>query len=125
MVRCRRPGQLPVPEAAVGLRHRQGARRAVGGRRGAPGSGAGDAARAARREVHLALRQANYDYERIQYNTVVSAGYKMLNALDALGADAPGAGAVVREGLVDPAARALPGRAAHRLGAVARPGLRG
>ena len=65
----------------------------------APGSGAGDAARAARREVHLALRQANYDYERIQYNTVVSAGYKMLNALDALGADAPGAGAVVREGL--------------------------
>ena len=27
----------------------------------------------------LALRQANYDYQRVQYNTVVSAGYKMLN----------------------------------------------
>jgi leucyl-tRNA synthetase len=60
---------------------------------------AGEAARAVRREVHLALRQANYDYERIQYNTVVSAGYKMLNALDGLSADAPGADAVVREGL--------------------------
>jgi leucyl-tRNA synthetase len=65
----------------------------------AGGSGAGEAAKAARRDVHLALRQANYDYDRIQYNTVVSAGYKMLNALDALSADAPGAPAVVREGL--------------------------
>jgi leucyl-tRNA synthetase len=71
--------------------------------RGAEGraadDGAGEVAKAARREVHLALRQANYDYERIQYNTVVSAGYKMLNALDGLSADAPGADAVVREGL--------------------------
>jgi len=65
----------------------------------AAGAEAGEAATAARREVHLALRQANYDYERIQYNTVVSAGYKMLNALDALSTDAPGADAVVREGL--------------------------
>ena len=63
------------------------------------GTGAGEAAKAARREVHLALRQANYDYERVQYNTVVSAGYKMLNALDALSVDAPGAEPVVREGL--------------------------
>ena len=28
------------------------------------------------------LKQANYDYERIQYNTVVSATMKMLNALE-------------------------------------------
>jgi len=63
------------------------------------GTGAGEAAKAARREVHLALRQANYDYERVQYNTVVSAGYKMLNALDALSVDAPGAEPVIREGL--------------------------
>ena len=28
----------------------------------------------ARREIHLALKQADYDYERVQYNTVVSAG---------------------------------------------------
>ena len=32
--------------------------------------------KAVRREIHLTLKQANYDYERIQYNTVVSAGYK-------------------------------------------------
>src|SRR5262249_30260572 len=39
------------------------------------------------------------DFERIQYNTVVSAGYKMLNALDALSADDAGAAAAIREGL--------------------------
>jgi leucyl-tRNA synthetase len=38
--------------------------------------------RAARRDIHLALRQADYDYERVQYNTVVSAGMKMLNTLE-------------------------------------------
>jgi leucyl-tRNA synthetase len=51
-----------------------------------------------RRELHLALKQANYDYERIQYNTVVSAGMKMLNALEAMPADAAGAAALLREG---------------------------
>jgi leucyl-tRNA synthetase len=56
-------------------------------------------ARAARRELHLTLKQANYDYERIQYNTVVSAGMKMLNALEALPAGAAGASGVIREGL--------------------------
>ncbi|MBP8139482.1 MAG: leucine--tRNA ligase [Burkholderiales bacterium] len=63
------------------------------------GTDAGEAAKAARREIHLALRQANYDYERVQYNTVVSAGYKMLNALDGLSVDAPGAEPIIREGL--------------------------
>ncbi|MCE7878606.1 MAG: leucine--tRNA ligase, partial [Betaproteobacteria bacterium PRO3] len=78
----------------------QGRLVAVRGAQGiAAGTDAGEAAKAARREVHLALRQANYDYERVQYNTVVSAGYKMLNALEALAPDAPGAAAVVREGL--------------------------
>jgi len=62
-------------------------------------SGAGDAVRAARRELHLTLRQANYDYERIQYNTVVSAAMKMLNALEALPAAEPGAAELQREGL--------------------------
>jgi len=57
------------------------------------------AVKRARREIHLVLKQANYDYEQIQYNTVVSAGYKMLNALEALPADAPGAAALYREGL--------------------------
>jgi len=54
--------------------------------------------KSARRDIHLALKQANYDYERIQYNTVVSAGMKMLNALEAAPADAAGAAALVREG---------------------------
>jgi leucyl-tRNA synthetase len=36
-----------------------------------------------RREVHNILRQADYDFKRIQYNTVVSAGMKMLNAIEA------------------------------------------
>jgi leucyl-tRNA synthetase len=55
--------------------------------------------RAARREVHLTLKQATYDYERVQYNTVVSAGMKMLNALEAMPVDGPGAAAFTREGL--------------------------
>jgi leucyl-tRNA synthetase len=34
-------------------------------------------------EIHSVLRQSSYDYERKQYNTVVSGAMKMLNALDA------------------------------------------
>ena len=74
--------------------------------------------KAARREIHLTLKQANYDYERIQYNTVVSAGMKMLNALEAVPADAAGARRSAARGPVDPAPRALSGRAAHRRGAL-------
>ena len=55
--------------------------------------------KAARREIHLALKQANYDYERIQYNTVVSAGMKMLNALEARARRRRRRAALVREGL--------------------------
>jgi leucyl-tRNA synthetase len=36
------------------------------------------------REVHSLLRQANYDFQRYQFNTVVSAGMKILNILSAL-----------------------------------------
>jgi leucyl-tRNA synthetase len=35
-----------------------------------------------RREVHVILKQANFDYQRRQYNTVVSAAMKMLNTLE-------------------------------------------
>ncbi|AKJ26972.1 leucine--tRNA ligase [Caldimonas brevitalea] len=35
-----------------------------------------------RREVHKLLQQASYDYERMQYNTVVSACMKLLNTLE-------------------------------------------
>ena len=61
--------------------------------------GAGDPIRSARRELHLTLKQADYDYERVQYNTVVSAGMKMLNTLEAIPRGVPGADALVREGL--------------------------
>jgi len=40
-------------------------------------------ARALRFEMHTLLRQVSYDYERMQYNTVVSGAMKMLNALEA------------------------------------------
>jgi leucyl-tRNA synthetase len=57
------------------------------------------AVRAARREVHATLNKANYDIERIQYNTVVSAGDILLNALSGLDtADAHGR-ALAREGM--------------------------
>ena len=35
-----------------------------------------------RREIHTILKQANFDYQRRQYNTVVSAGMKILNLLE-------------------------------------------
>ncbi len=41
-----------------------------------------DAGRALRREIHSILKQADYDYQRKQYNTVVSAAMKMLNAIE-------------------------------------------
>jgi leucyl-tRNA synthetase len=34
-------------------------------------------------EIHTVLKQVDYDYQRMQYNTVVSGGMKMLNALEA------------------------------------------
>jgi len=37
---------------------------------------------ACRRDIHSVLKQANFDYSRIQYNTVVSACMKMLNTLE-------------------------------------------
>ena len=35
-----------------------------------------------RLEVHTLLKQVDYDYQRMQYNTVVSGGMKLLNALE-------------------------------------------
>jgi leucyl-tRNA synthetase len=35
-----------------------------------------------RREMHVVLKQVSYDYERMQYNTVVSGCMKLLNALE-------------------------------------------
>jgi leucyl-tRNA synthetase len=55
---------------------------------------------AVRREVHLNLRQANYDMERFQYNTVASACWKIVNALKAAPRDdAAGHAHVMEESL--------------------------
>ena len=55
----------------------------------------GDDEKALRFEVHTVLRQISYDYERMQYNTVISGAMKLLNALEGFKGDAP---AVLREG---------------------------
>ena len=44
-------------------------------------------AAALRREVHLVLRQVSHDFDRMQYNTVVSGCMKLLNALEGFKAD--------------------------------------
>jgi len=57
---------------------------------------------AARREVHLSLKQANYDMHRQQFNTVASACMKILNALEAVrqkDASDARAAVVIAEGL--------------------------
>ncbi|WP_127995783.1 leucine--tRNA ligase [Piscinibacter defluvii] len=63
---------------------------------GAPDHAALDAdAKALRYELHSVLRQIGYDYERMQYNTVVSGAMKLLNALEGFKGQAP---ALLREG---------------------------
>ncbi len=69
-------------------------------------SALGPELKALRREVHTHLKQANFDFQKFQFNTVVSAAMKMLNALEAAPADgAPANGnarardAVLRESL--------------------------
>jgi leucyl-tRNA synthetase len=61
-------------------------------------SGLGEAQRQARREIHEALRKAVYDYDRQQFNTVVSACMTMVNILYKLG-DTADDQAVMQEGL--------------------------
>jgi leucyl-tRNA synthetase len=63
-----------------------------------PAPGAGDANAETRREIHGALKKALFDFERQQFNTVVSACMTMVNALNKLD-DSAAAGAVLHEGL--------------------------
>ncbi len=52
-----------------------------------------------RLELHTLLKQVDYDYQRMQYNTVVSGCMKLLNALeDFKSDDSAGANAAVLEG---------------------------
>jgi leucyl-tRNA synthetase len=64
------------------------------------GSPRGDAADCAdaRRDVHSALQKALFDYERQQYNTVVSGCMTMANVLNKLD-DSPAAHAMLHEGI--------------------------
>jgi len=56
--------------------------------------------KALRREVHKVLQQADHDYRRTQYNTVVSASMKLLNTLEgARFEDSAASSAVMYEGL--------------------------
>jgi leucyl-tRNA synthetase len=72
--------------------------------RGAPTQAAGELSpelKALRREIHAHLKQANFDFQKFQFNTVVSAAMKMLNALEAapVGGDTCVRGAVLRESM--------------------------
>jgi len=52
-----------------------------------------------RRDMHLVLKQVSYDYERMQYNTVVSGCMKLLNSLEDFKTNgSPGDQAVLCEG---------------------------
>lgn len=55
-----------------------------------------DEAKALRRTLHTTLRQVSYDYERMQYNTVISGAMKMLNALESFGGNGGGADHLAR-----------------------------
>ncbi len=58
----------------------------------------GKQAKALRFDIHSVLKQVDYDYQRMQYNTVVSGAMKLLNALeDFKGAGEAGADAALRE----------------------------
>ncbi|OQW88055.1 MAG: leucine--tRNA ligase [Rhodoferax ferrireducens] len=59
----------------------------------------GKEAKALRLEIHSVLKQVDYDYQRMQYNTVVSGAMKMINALEDFKAvDTAGAQVALVEG---------------------------
>ncbi len=59
----------------------------------------GKEAKALRLEIHTVLKQVDYDYQRMQYNTVVSGAMKMINALESFKAmDSAGAPIALIEG---------------------------
>ncbi|MDP1565294.1 MAG: class I tRNA ligase family protein, partial [Polaromonas sp.] len=63
---------------------------------------------ALRREIHTVLKQIDYDYQRMQYNTVVSGSMKLLNALENV---APTLGTDVSSLPPEGALRLRPGKA--------------
>jgi leucyl-tRNA synthetase len=75
--------------------------------------GASPAAATLRRDMHLLLRQISSDYERMQYNTVVSGAMKMLNALEGASLAATPADAAVQREAVGLLLRTLCPAAPH------------
>ncbi|MBX3608358.1 MAG: leucine--tRNA ligase [Hydrogenophaga sp.] len=55
-------------------------------------------AKALRLEIHTVLKQVEYDYQRMQYNTVVSGAMKMLNALESFAPEGEADQAAAAEG---------------------------
>ena len=82
---------------AYGYEHRQSIAQAGGIER----ASLGPSDKQLRRQIHMHLKQADADYERMHYNTVVSAAMKMLNALEDAkpgnGSQAPVRPAVTKE----------------------------
>ncbi len=73
---------------------------AVGARPSRPEAVFDKETQALRREIHTVLKQIDYDYQRMQYNTVVSGAMKLLNALeDFKGQTSTGAAFALREGM--------------------------
>ena len=79
---------------ANGLKHVETIRSA--GTIGSTGDYA-ESVKALRREVHLTLKQIDYDYEKLQYNTVVSGAMKLLNAIEAFKAEGAGHAEALKE----------------------------
>jgi leucyl-tRNA synthetase len=67
--------------------------------RGATAPAADPAIADARRDVHAALKKALFDFERKQFNTVVSGCMMIVNVLYKLDAETPAGAALLREGL--------------------------
>ena len=79
---------------ANGLKHVETIRSA--GTIGSTGDYA-ESVKALHREVHLTLKQIDYDYEKLQYNTVVSGAMKLLNAIEAFKAEGAGHAEALKE----------------------------
>ncbi|WP_367066562.1 leucine--tRNA ligase [Oryzisolibacter sp. LB2S] len=78
---------------------REAASASVAGAAGLKDVEFGKEAKALRLEIHSVLKQVDYDYQRMQYNTVVSGAMKMLNALEDFKAmDSAGAAVALIEG---------------------------
>ena len=88
---------------ACAYKHKETIQRSVSASRGSNAQSAivadtcAEHVRALRREVHLTLRQIDYDYEKLQYNTVVSGAMKLLNAIEAFKAEGSGYEAALSE----------------------------